>query len=96
MADDTRTSSYRVPVTVALVVVAVIATWVSSIAWDICEVNCTFARQKALMYLAIPAAIASLITLAATQFHRLVWSISFGISLVLLGAWLVAALVINP
>jgi hypothetical protein len=103
MADDhdgrrveTRPTGYRGPLSVSLLVGAIVAVIVSNIAWDICEVNCTFARQKALMYLALPAGAAALLAVAVTRSRRIVWGIAFGIAAALLCAWLVAALVISP
>lgn len=103
MADDqhgssleTRPAGHRVPLTVFLLWGAVVAVIISNVAWQICEVNCTFARQKALMYLAIPAGAAALIALAVTRSRSIAWGVSFGIGAAILCAWLVAALVISP
>jgi hypothetical protein len=103
MADDhngrrveTRPTGHRVPLTVLLLVGAIIAVIASNVAWNICEVNCTFARQKALMYLALPSGAAALVALAATQSRNIVWRVSFGIAAALLCAWLVVLLVVNP
>jgi hypothetical protein len=93
---ESRLDNYRGTLSIALIMGACLALLVSWLAWNICEVNCTFARQKALMYLAVPAVVASLLTLAATQAHKTVWWVSFGMTAVLLATWLAAALVISP
>jgi hypothetical protein len=92
---DLPTTGRRASWTVVVLLGASLAVIYSYFAWDQCEVDCTFARQKAPMYLAVPAGVAALIALAAAQSRRIAWATSFGIAAALLCAWLIV-LFVNP
>jgi hypothetical protein len=93
---DLPATDHRVSWTVPVLLGAAVAVILSNVVRNICEVNCTFARQKALMYVAVPAAAAALVALVTTGARRTVWAIAFGIAGVLLCAWLVVLLVVSP